>query len=255
MLLMVKNRLDINCDLGEGFPYDAQLMPLITSANIACGFHAGDRDTIKRTIEAAMKNKVAIGAHPSYPDREHFGRRSMVLSDVELATVLEEQLYLFNGVAQNMGATLHHIKLHGALYNDAAADAALAEKVIRILKNIAPGVLVYGLSGSVFTVAAQKNGVRVAHEVFADRGYQSDGSLTPRSEPGALIEDEEQALQQVLRMMLTGQVQALNGDTIAIRADTLCIHGDGRQALQLARYLNDALQRHFITLQTFSSPL
>jgi 5-oxoprolinase (ATP-hydrolysing) subunit A len=248
----MRNVIDLNCDLGEGFPFDAQLMPFITSANIACGFHAGDRDTIKRTIECALKNKVAVGAHPSYPDRENFGRLSMALSGTELATMLEEQLYIFNGVAQSMGAPLHHIKLHGALYNDAAGDEVLATSVVRTLKAIAPRTILYGLSGSVFNHTAQRNGLKVAREVFADRTYQSNGSLTPRSQPGALIDNEEQSLQQVLRIALEQRVQTVDGDFIPLEADTVCIHGDGRQAVLFARYLNESLQNHFITLQSFS---
>lgn len=247
-----KNTIDINCDMGEGFPRDGQIMPHITSASIACGFHAGDRDTMKRTIELALRHGVTVGAHPSFPDREHFGRRNMQLSETELHHILEEQLYLFNTVAQTMGAPLHHIKLHGALYNMSAANEELALIIIRSLQILAPHAIIYGLSGSRFNHLAQKHGFRVAHEVFADRTYQQNGTLTPRSEPGALIDDDDAAVNQVLQMLLENRVACSSGGFMDIQADTVCIHGDGKHAARFAAFINHALQQHFITIQPFS---
>jgi 5-oxoprolinase (ATP-hydrolysing) subunit A len=245
------NAIDINCDMGEGDHYDDQLMPFITSANIACGFHAGNTGTIRKTIELALKHKVAIGAHPSFPDRENFGRRNMNLSEPELHSLLEEQLYIFESAAHALGAKMHHIKLHGALYNMASGDETMALNIIRSLQTLAPQAVLYGLSGSIFNRTAIRHGFRLAHEVFADRTYQPDGTLTPRSEPGALIDDEETALQQVLRMILEQRVLCTDGSYLNIQADTVCIHGDGRHAAQMARHIHHALQQHFITIRPF----
>jgi 5-oxoprolinase (ATP-hydrolysing) subunit A len=242
--------IDINCDMGEGFPYDREIMPFITSANIACGYHAGNRDLIKKTIELAMKHKVAIGAHPSFPDREHFGRTEMHLEDAELQNVLSEQLYIFESVSNDLGISLHHIKLHGALYNMAANNEAMAQKILGMLFPYKQKAILYGLSGSIFNRVAQRSGFRVAHEVFADRTYQAGGILTPRSEANALISDEEQAVYQVLQMVLEKRVKTTSGTFTNVQADTVCIHGDTRYAAQFAQRLYSMVTDNFITLST-----
>ena len=241
--------IDINCDMGEGFPYDREIMPFITSANIACGYHAGNTDTIKKTIELAVKHKVAIGAHPSFPDREHFGRTEMHLPDEELQQVINEQLYIFESVSQSFGVHLHHIKLHGALYNMAASNEAFSMKLLSILFPYKHKTLIYGLSGSIFNQVAQRSGFRVVHEVFADRTYQSGGLLTPRTEENALITDEEQAVYQVLQMVLEKRVKTVAGTFTDVLADTVCVHGDSRNAAQFAQRLNSMVNDNFITLQ------
>lgn len=241
--------IDINCDMGEGFPYDREIMPFITSANIACGYHAGNRDLIKKTIELAMKHKVAIGAHPSFPDREHFGRTEMHLEDGELQHALSEQLYIFESASNDLGASLHHIKLHGALYNMAANNEAMAQKIISILFPYKQKTMLYGLSGSIFNRVAQRSGFKVVHEVFADRTYQPGGILTPRSETNALISNEEQAVYQVLQMILEKRVKTTSGTFADVQADTVCIHGDTRHAAQFAQRLNSMVTDNFITLK------
>lgn len=239
----------MNCDMGEGFPYDRDIMPYITSANIACGYHAGDTDTIKKTIALALRYKVAIGAHPSFPDRENFGRTSLQLEDTELQQVLSEQLYIFETVSNTFGVPLHHIKLHGALYNMSAMNEAFSIKILNNLFQYKQKTIIYGLSGSIFNRVAQRMGFTVAHEVFADRTYQPDGTLTPRSEENALITDDELSAHQVLQMILEKRVQTTSGSFTGVQADTVCIHGDGRHAAQFAQRLNALFSDNFITLQ------
>lgn len=241
--------IDINCDMGEGFPYDRDIMPCITSANIACGYHAGSADLIKKTIELALKHKVAVGAHPSFPDRENFGRTEMHLEATELQQVLSEQLYIFETVSNSFGITLHHIKLHGALYNMSAMNEAFSISILNNLLDYKQKSIIYGLSGSIFNRVAQRMGFTVAHEVFADRTYRPDGTLTPRSEENALVTDDEQATYQVLQMALENRVRTTSGTFTGVRADTVCIHGDGRHAAQFAQRLNMMCNDNFITLQ------
>lgn len=241
--------IDMNCDMGEGFPYDRDIMPCITSANIACGYHAGSTDIIKKTIELALKHKVAIGAHPSFPDRENFGRTEIHLEDTELQHMLSEQLYIFETVSNSFGVHLHHIKLHGALYNMSAMNEAFSVKILNNLFAYKQKTIIYGLSGSIFNRVAQRMGFSVAHEVFADRTYQPDGTLTPRSLENALITDDEQSAHQVLQMILEKRVKTTNGTFTSVQADTVCIHGDGRHAAQFAQRLNALFNDNFITLQ------
>lgn len=241
--------IDINCDMGEGFPYDRELMPFITSANIACGYHAGSTELIKKTIELAMTHKVAIGAHPSFPDREHFGRLEMQLEESELQYIVSEQLYIFENQCQRMGATVHHIKMHGALYNMSAGNEALAQTLLSVLLPYKHKAILYGLSGSLFNRLAQRSGFTVAQEVFADRTYQPGGILTPRSEPGALIESEEEAVYQVLQMVLEKRVKTTTGTYTPVLADTVCVHGDTRHAALFAQRLHSMVNDNFITLR------
>src|SRR5688500_3461846 len=191
--------VDLNCDLGEGCENDAELMRYISSANVACGFHAGDEATMRKTVELAIENNVAVGAHPGYRDKENFGRQPMPISGREVFDIVVEQIELLNEICVSLGTSLHHVKPHGALYNQAARDqelaAAIAEAVIRADKNL----ILYGLSGSYLISEAASAGLRTASEVFADRTYQSDGSLTPRTEPNALIADAKDSVQQVLQ--------------------------------------------------------
>lgn len=235
----VQKSIDLNCDLGEGVGHDAELMPLISSANIACGAHAGTLDTMIETVELALANRVAIGAHPGYFDLDNFGRTEREVTSHEagrLVLMQVEQLY------EIAGPKLRHVKLHGALYNQVSRDPYLAEAVVADLARLWPDLILYALAGSQLAQAAQARGLRVAEEVFADRTYQRDGSLTPRSRSNALIADEAQAAAQVLRMIREGVVRATDGTDVRIKADTVCIHGDGPQAVALARRLNAELE-------------
>ena len=246
--------VDLNCDLGESFGawtlgHDAALLPFITSANIACGFHAGDPAVMKQTVRAALRHNVAIGAHPGLPDLVGFGRRNLDISPEEAFDMTVYQLGALQAVARAEGGHLHHLKPHGALYNMAATNAALAEALAEAVYRVQPELVLYGLAGSELTRAGEKLGLRTAHEVFADRTYQADGTLTPRRQPDALITSADAAIAQVLRMVQGGSVRTQQGTNVALRADTVCLHGDGAHALEFAQRLNQALRGADVTLQ------
>lgn len=231
--------IDLNCDMGESFGTwtlgnDRALMDYCTSINIACGFHAGDATVIRKTIEVALEKGVAIGAHPSFPDLQGFGRRSMQLSAQEVFDTVLYQVGAVYQMTAALGGELHHVKPHGALYNEAAKKPELAAAIARAVKAIDESLIFYGLSGSFLIFEAEKINLKTASEVFADRTYNSDGSLTARSEPNALIHDTNKAVEQVLQMIQTQTVTATNGETAALRAETVCIHGDGANALEFA---------------------
>lgn len=235
--------IDINCDMGEGIGNDAAIMPFITSANIACGYHAGDEETARTTIDLAKQYNVNIGVHPSFFDRENFGRTEMKTTPEEVYRLVTEQLFLFKKFADAADAVVHHIKPHGALYNMAARDAALAKAIAQAVKDFDENLVLFGLSGSVSISEAKALGLKTWSEVFADRTYQDNGSLTPRSQPNALLEDEEQSIQQVLQMVKAKTVTTLSGKTIPIEADTICIHGDGKNAVAFAKKIYHTLQK------------
>lgn len=241
--------IDLNCDLGEGMPNDKALMTYITSANIACGYHAGDESTIQRTIEYCLEHKVAIGAHPGFRDRENFGRTEMHLADDELHDLIANQLVLIQKHCDAMQAKLHHIKLHGALYNMSAKSERMSAVLVRVIKDLNPNLIVYGLSGSTTIMLAKRAGLKVAHEVFADRTYQDDGTLTPRSEKHALITDRETSLQQVVKMVKHKQVISYTGKEIPLAVDTICLHGDGEHALSFAKNIHEFLMDNHIHIQ------
>jgi UPF0271 protein len=229
-------RIDLNCDLGEGAGHDAELMPLITSANIACGAHAGDDVTMRATVALAQKHGVAIGAHPGFADRENFGRRELKVSPDEVHGLVLVQLRRLRSLT-----AVRHVKLHGALYNLAARDGAVARAVTDAVYEADPRLILFGLAGSEVIAACEACGLPVASEVFADRTYQADGSLTPRTHPDALITDAGVAVAQVLRMVRDGKVRATDGTELAIRADTVCLHGDGPDPVEFARRLRREL--------------
>ena len=239
--------LDLNCDLGEGAGHDAELMPLITSANIACGAHAGDAATMRATVALAQKCGVVIGAHPGFADRENFGRREIVLPVAELQELVSTQI-----VALARLGPVGHVKPHGALYNLAARDAAVAGAVVAAVHATDASLLLFALAGSELVRAGRAAGLRVVEEVFADRTYQRDGSLTPRSRPDALIADEAAAVAQVLRMVREGVVRATDGTAVAIKAGTVCVHGDGPHAVAFARRLKAELGKAGVELRAFS---
>jgi 5-oxoprolinase (ATP-hydrolysing) subunit A len=234
-------RVDLNCDLGEGGTHDAALMPLITSANIACGGHAGDEATMRASIQLALRHGVAIGAHPGLADRENFGRVEQPLTPTEARALVLEQTERLQRLAEDLGGVVGHVKPHGALYNMAARDAALAKAVAEAVYEVDSRLSLVGLAGSRLTEAGQACGLRVMHEVFADRTYQADGSLTPRSRPDALITDGALAVAQVLCLVREGRVRATDGSEVQIRADTLCLHGDGAHPVEFALRLRQAL--------------
>lgn len=242
-------QVDLNCDLGEGVHTDEQIIPFITSANIACRFHAGDIETMKRTIEFCLQHNVAVGAHPSWPDRENFGRIEMQFSSTELYTIIYEQLTIISTVAKELGATLQHVKPHGALYNQSAKDLLIASTIAKAVKDFDASLILFGLSGSHSITEAKKRGLKTASEVFADRTYQDDGSLTPRSRPDALIKDESKAVEQALQMITQQTVTTITGKTISIMADTICIHGDGANAIGLCKFLRLSLEQNQILIE------
>ncbi|MSU47423.1 MAG: LamB/YcsF family protein [Lacunisphaera sp.] len=234
-------RIDLNCDLGEGAGHDAGLMPLITSANIACGVHAGDEATMRATVELAIKHGVAIGAHPGIADRENFGRRVLPVSPADAHGLVLAQTRLLQIIAHQRGASVRHVKAHGVLYNLAARDAALARAVAEAVYEADPRLILFVLAGSKLVEAGHACGLQVASEVFADRTYQSDGSLTPRSQPNALIADANAAVAQALRLIWQGAVQTTDGTEAKITADTVCLHGDGPHPVEFARRLRSEL--------------
>ena len=236
--------MDINCDMGEGIGNEAALMPYINSANIACGYHAGDAATMKRVIDLCLQHKVNIGAHPSFPDKENFGRTPMQFSPEEIHTIITTQLNIINDIAKKCGAKLHHVKPHGALYNMAAKDAVLAKAIAKAVKNFDASLIYVGLSGSVMIDEAKKIGLQTANEVFADRTYQKDGSLTPRTEPNALLHDMEDMIQQVQKFANEHTITAITGEDIFIKADTICIHGDGAHAIEFAKAIKEKLLKN-----------
>lgn len=241
--------IDLNCDLGEGMTTDEQIIPLISSSNIACGFHAGDMDTIKRTIELCLLNNVAIGAHPSWPDKENFGRKEMQRSTDELYSIVFEQLNILSQLTKEQGSILHHVKPHGALYNQSAKDESIAATIAKAVKDFDDSLVLFGLSGSHSIKEAEKLELKTANEVFADRTYLDDGSLTPRSQPKALIEDKSKAVQQALQMITQQTVTSITGKNISLIADTICIHGDGANAVDFAKAISLALNQHNIDIK------
>jgi UPF0271 protein len=242
--------VDLNCDMGEGMGNDADIMPYISSANIACGYHAGDEETMKRTVELCIKHNVAIGAHPSFEDKKNFGRMEMHLPASEIYDIITKQIHLLEKIAKQYGASLHHIKPHGALYNMSAKSNELATTIAQAVKDVNEKFILYGLSGSYSITKAKEIGLKPANEVFADRTYQDDGSLTPRSQPNALIEDANKSLQQVLKMIKQKMVTSVSGKIIPIVADTICVHGDGKHAIEFAKQIHVTLEKEQIKIQS-----
>ncbi len=227
--------------MGEGAGNEALLMPFIHSANIACGYHAGDEASMQRVVELCLRHKVNIGAHPSFPDRENFGRTEMLLSSGDIQMIITGQLSTLNAVVKRHGARMHHVKPHGALYNMAAKDAGIARAIARAVKDFDPSLVYYGLSGSIMISIAEEEGLQTASEVFADRTYQADGTLTPRSQPHALITGTGSMMEQLMKFIRENKVTAVTGEEIYMRADTVCIHGDGTHAVEFAKVIHKKL--------------
>lgn len=229
--------IDLNCDVGEGAGLDAELMACVTSANIACGAHAGDAATMRATMALAERYGVAAGAHPGFADRDNFGRAERMLSPRELHDLVTRQIHALRAFGP-----VRHVKPHGALYNQAARDREMADVIAAAVYACDPALILFGLAGSELIRAGRARGLRVAHEVFADRTYQRDGSLTPRSRADALIQDEDSAVAQVLRLVREGVVRSTDGPDVKIQADTVCLHGDGLHAVAFARRLRIELE-------------
>ena len=252
-----KPHIDLNCDMGESYGAwrmgdDANVMPLITSANIACGFHGGDPATIRTTVARAVDHGVAIGAHPSLPDLVGFGRRVMRISAQEAYDLVLYQAGAVAAFTRAAGTRLHHVKCHGALYNMAATDDALSDAIARAVKDLGDGVMLYALSGSRMVAAGERHGVRTIAEVFADRGYEDDGTLAARNVPGGMIEDERVAVAQALGMIEQGVVKSRAGRAVPVTAGTICLHGDQPGAVAFAKALRSALAEREIEV---SAPL
>jgi UPF0271 protein len=245
-------KIDINCDMGESYGAwtmgaDAEVMPHISSANIACGFHGGDPATIRKTVRLAVDHGVAIGAHPSLPDIQGFGRRAMKISPQDMYDLVVYQAGAVEGFARAAGTRLHHIKCHGALYNMAAMDEALSEAMARAARDLG-NVMIYALSNSRMISMVKKLGVPVAGEVFADRGYSDDGTLAPRDKPGGMIEDAAKSVKQALAMVEEGYVTSLSGKRVPVAADTLCLHGDQPGAAAFAQAIRKAFSERSISV-------
>ena len=247
--LVMPAAIDLNCDMGEGFPFDATIMPFISSANIACGAHAGNYGTMQETVALALKHGVAIGAHPGYADPENFGRKELNLKASDITSLVASQINLMQEVCKAAGAKLRHVKPHGALYNLAARDRSVADAISRAVLQTDPDLLLYGLASSCSFESAAAHGLRFAHEVFADRTYTPEGLLTPRSNPQAMVSSATAAIEQVLSMILEKKVTATNGEKIQIQADTICIHGDSEHAALFVRQIHMTLVEKDITIK------
>lgn len=237
----IAHRIDLNADLGEGSAYDAQMLALVSSANIACGGHTGDAHSMRAALLLAKAHGVALGAHPSFPDRENFGRRPMQIAPEDLYASLLQQVRALQNTAEELGLRLHHIKPHGALYNQAAFDPGLGDLIIDLVKTIDPDLRLMVLAASPLAKQAKSAGLHVIEEAFADRRYLGDGSLVPRTQANAVIEDAELAVAQSLAIVNAHCVQTLSGETRPLYADSLCVHGDGSQALHLLQTIRQAL--------------
>jgi Uncharacterized proteins, homologs of lactam utilization protein B len=250
-------KIDLNSDLGESFGaykmgLDEEVIPFVTSANVACGYHAGDPLVMAKTVKLCKKFNAAVGAHPGFPDLIGFGRRNIDVTPAEAEAYVKYQIGALAAFCKAEGIKLQHVKPHGALYNMAGKDLELSRAVCKGIKEIDPSLILLGLSGSKMIEAAAEIGLPVALEVFADRGYEEDGSLVKRGKPGSMIEDEGEAIRRVIRIVKEGKVAAVTGKDISIRADSVCVHGDGPKAVEFVRKIGAALKENGIQLAPLS---
>lgn len=244
--------IDLNADLGEGDRYDGELLQIVSSCNVACGGHAGDADSMARAVSAAITNGVCVGAHPGYPDRDGFGRKSGFLRGHALYRSLTDQVTRLADIAAELGAPLTHVKPHGALYNDAVSDSDLANIIARVIAE-APGTPAFvGMGGTELQSGAKRHGLRFVAEAFVDRAYEANGTLVSRAEPGAVHHEMSLITTQAARLAIESRVTARNGDVIKVQADTLCIHGDTPGAAEAARAVRDVLESHGVTIRAFA---
>ena len=252
----MKPCIDLNCDTGESFGVftignDEAIMEYVSSINIACGFHGGDPGVMHKTIARAASRNIAIGAHPGYPDLQGFGRREMKMSLAEVYDCIVYQIGALIAFATVEGTTVNHVKPHGALYNAAARDNALSATIAKAVHDVDKALVLVGLSGSCMIEEGNKVGLRTCSEAFADRAYQEDGTLVPRTEANAMIDDADQAARQVLQLVQRGTVTTVNGKEITVCVDTVCIHGDGPQAIAIARAITNILRQHHVSVKRF----
>ena len=240
--------IDLNADLGEGSGHDAELFELISSANIATGFHAGDSDTMHAAISAAKKQGVAVGAHPSFFDRENFGRKELTIPAEEVFDAVAYQLGIFQAIASALDVQPNHVKPHGALYNMAVRDAKLADAIARAIESIDPKLILFAPDKSELARAGEAHGLQIAREIFADRNYLNDGWLVPRTRPDALLHDPKEAAERVLRMLREGKVRSIEGQDVEVRGETICVHGDTPGAVEFARELRTRLEREGVKI-------
>ena len=251
--------VDLNSDLGESFGaytigMDSDVMKHVTSANIACGWHAGDPLIMNSTVAEALKNGVAVGAHPGYPDLIAFGRRNIDITPAEAKAYMLYQVGALEAFARANGVKLQHIKLHGAFYNTACVKPDLAEAIVEVIENTyGKEIILMALSGSYLLKKADEKGLRVAHEVFADRAYNTDGTLVNRKLPGSMIHDRNLAIQRIKRMVSEGKVTAIDGTDINIKADSICVHGDNPEAVNFVKYIRESLESDGIKVRSIGS--
>ncbi len=246
--------IDLNCDLGESYGrytvgMDEKIIPVVSSVNIACGYHAGDPTVMKRTVEAAAEHGVAIGAHPGFPDLHGFGRRRMEIASEDLTNMLVYQIGALQAFVKSQGLTLNHVKPHGALYNMAAVNRETARAIVRAVRMVDPGIILVGLAGSVLVDEGCSSGLNVASEVFADRTYQADGSLMPRTSPGAFVHDPGEAADRLTEIITTGHIKSVDGVPIKVAADTVCVHGDNEKSVLFALAIRKRLESSGVAIK------
>jgi 5-oxoprolinase (ATP-hydrolysing) subunit A len=246
--------VDLNADLGEGAGHDEELLELVTSANIATGFHAGDADTMRAAVSAAQAHHVSIGAHPSLFDRENFGRKELAVTPDEVFDAIVYQLGVFQAITESSNAHLHHVKPHGALYNMAAREDGLADAIVRAAQVVDSRLILFAPDNSALARAGESHGLNIAREVFADRNYLSGGLLVPRTRSDALLHDPEAAAARAVRMLRQGKVRSVDGMDVDVRAETICVHGDTPGAVEFARALRSALEKAGVTIRAIRNP-
>ena len=247
--------VDLNADLGEGSGHDEELFELISSANVATGFHAGDSDSMHAAVFAAKKHGVAVGAHPSFFDRENFGRKELKISNQEVFDAVVYQLGVFQAIASAMGVQPRHVKPHGALYNMAVRDDKLSDAIGRAIQSIDPKLILFAPDNTELARAGEAHGLQVAREIFADRNYLNDGWLVPRTRPDALLRDPKEAAERVLRMLREGKVRSVEGGDVEVRGETICVHGDTPGAVEFARELRSRLEHEGVRISAPKSLL
>jgi UPF0271 protein len=247
--------VDLNADLGEGAGHDDELFELISSANIATGFHAGDADTMHAAVSIAKAHGVAVGAHPSFFDRENFGRKELEIPDQEVFDAVAYQLGIFQAIASAVGVQPNHVKPHGALYNMAVRDERLADTIARAIESVDPKLILFAPDNSELARAGEAHGLQIAYEIFADRNYLNDGWLVPRTRPDALLRDPKEGARRVLRMLREGKVRSVEGRDVDVRGETICVHGDTPGAVEFARELRTQLEHEGVRISAPQSSL
>ena len=247
--------VDLNADLGEGAGHDAELFELISSANIATGFHAGDSDTMHAAVSAAQKQGVAVGAHPSLFDRENFGRKELKVSNQEVFDAVAYQRGIFQAIASAANVRPNHVKPHGALYNMAVRDERLADAIARAIESVDPKLILFAPDKTELARAGEAHGLQIAREIFADRNYLNDGWLVPRTRPDALLRDPKEAAARILRMLREGKVRSVEGQDVDVRGETICVHSDTPGAAEFARELRTQLEHHGVRISAPQSSL